>query len=319
MSQQRWRLRLWLRPWKLRFKQYVFWKSTSRFFQGLLTFVYQHFGNRILVGKIAVLSVVIGGILLLGAPQTARADSEIRSLTPERFQALEQLADRAVEAARNGQFAEAEEALSEAIEALPSNPALWSNRGNVRASQNKLDAALSDYDRAIEIAPDLPDAYLNRGTVYEALGRWDDAIADYNRILDIAPEEAAAYNNRGNAKAGLGRWQEALADYAKARELTPNFALARANYALALYQTEQTAPAVSEMRKLVRRYPQFADMRAALTAVLWATGKRGEAESNWVATYGLDRRYGDLEWVANVRRWPPRMVEALENFLNLRA
>lgn len=319
MSQQRWRLRLWPRWKKIRFNIFVSVQTQTSFFQSVLMLTNRHFYRRISLNKLAVLSVAVWGLFFFSLPPTALAEGELRQLTPERFQALEQLADRAVQAARNGQFAEAEEALSEAIEALPSNPALWSNRGNVRASQNKLDAALSDFDRAIEIAPDLPDAYLNRGTVYEALGRWDDALADYNRVLEMAPEEAAAYNNRGNAKAGLGRWKEALADYAKARDLTPNFALARANYALALYQTEQIAPAVSEMRKLVRRYPQFADMRAALTAVLWATGKRGEAESNWVATYGLDRRYGDIEWVENVRRWPPRMVEALENFLNLRA
>ena len=71
------------------------------------------------------------------------------------------------------------------------------------------------------------------------------------------------------------------------------------------------------MGNIVRKYPQFADMRAALTAVLWAEGKAGEAESNWVAVMGLDGRYQDIDWVRNVRRWPPAMVDALEQFLNL--
>jgi hypothetical protein len=71
------------------------------------------------------------------------------------------------------------------------------------------------------------------------------------------------------------------------------------------------------MRALVRKYPKFADMRAALAAALWETGKRGEAESHWVAVTGLDSRYKDLEWVANVRRWPPSMVAALQKFIKL--
>jgi hypothetical protein len=61
----------------------------------------------------------------------------------------------------------------------------------------------------------------------------------------------------------------------------------------------------------------YSDMRAALTAVLWVSGQQGEAESNWVATVGLDNRYQDLDWIKNIRRWPPSMIEALEKFLNL--
>ena len=51
--------------------------------------------------------------------------------------------------------------------------------------------------------------------------------------------------------------------------------------------------------------------------ILWVEGKQGEAESNWVATIGMDRRYQDLEWVKTVRRWPPSMIVALDNFLTL--
>jgi hypothetical protein len=71
------------------------------------------------------------------------------------------------------------------------------------------------------------------------------------------------------------------------------------------------------MRNLARKYPKFADMRAALTAVLWVQGQRGEAESNWVAAVGLDRRYEDISWVREIRQWPPNMVAALEKFLKL--
>ena len=72
------------------------------------------------------------------------------------------------------------------------------------------------------------------------------------------------------------------------------------------------------MRNIIRKYPQFPDVRAALTAALWAEGKLGEAESNWAAVVGLDRRYKDINWVKSVRRWPPVMVGALEKFLTLK-
>ncbi|MGF1569446.1 MAG: tetratricopeptide repeat protein [Nodosilinea sp.] len=230
---------------------------------------------------------------------------------------LAELREKAFGASQAGRFAEAENYWSQLIECLPTEAAVWSNRGNVRVSQNKLLDALADYDQAIALAPAEPDPYLNRGAALEGLGRWQAAIADYNQVLALNSQDAAAYNNRGNAQGGLGNWAAALADYQRAVELDPKFALARVNAALTNYQLGQTETAIREFRSLTRRYPNFVDARAALTAALWVQGQPGEAESNWVAVVGLDGRYKDLDWVSTVRRWPPAMVAALDKFLHL--
>ena len=73
-----------------------------------------------------------------------------------------------------------------------------------------------------------------------------------------------------------------------------------------------------ELKKLIRRYPTFADARAALTALEWAKGISGEAESNWIAVTELDSRYGDEEWLINVRRWPQKPTKDLMNFIALK-
>jgi tetratricopeptide (TPR) repeat protein len=265
-------------------------------------------------------NVILSGFLALlllfssALPARAQASDQAESI---HSMSIETLREQVFSATNQGDFATAELYWSELIERLPDHPALWSNRGNSRVSQNKLQEAIADYNKAIELAPEAPDPYLNRGTALEGLGRWQEAIADYNRVLDLDPNDPAAYNNRGNAKAGLGQWEEALEDYGKAANIVADYAFARANYALALYQTGQTDDAIRTMRNLVRKYPQFADMRAALTAALWEQGQTGEAESHWFATIGLDRRYQQLDWVKTVRRWPPSMVSALEKFLSL--
>lgn len=235
----------------------------------------------------------------------------------QQLQEGEVLAGKAIAALEGGDLAIAEGYWSELIDRFPENPAVWSNRGGTRVLENKLEGAIADFDRAIELAPNAPDPYLNRGIAKEGQKRWEEAIADYNRALDLNPEDAMAYNNRGNARSGQGRWEEAIADYQKASELSPNLAISHANYALALYQSDRQPEAIATMRNLVQKYPMFADMRAALAAVLWVQGAQGEAESNWVAVAGLDSRYQDIEWVKNIRRWPPLMVDALERFLNL--
>ncbi|PSB00618.1 tetratricopeptide repeat protein [Merismopedia glauca] len=230
----------------------------------------------------------------------------------------DELTQKAFQATNIGDFATAERYWTQLIELFPQNPAIWSNRGNSLVSQNKLEEAISDYNRSIELAPNMTDPYLNRGTALEALGKRDEAISDYNHILEIDPEDAMAYNNRGNAKAGLGKWDEAIADYQKCTEIAPDFAFARASYALSLYQIGQQDEAIKALRNTARKYSQFADVRAALSAALWAKGQQGEAESNWVAVMGLDRRYKDINWVKNIRRWPPAMVAALDKFLQVK-
>ncbi|WP_083785045.1 tetratricopeptide repeat protein [Synechococcus sp. PCC 7335] len=228
-----------------------------------------------------------------------------------------ELREAAFAATQAGEFDLAEEKWSELIEQLPEAAPLWSNRGNVRVRRNDLAGAIADYNQAITLAPTEPDPYLNRGALREAMGEWEAAIADYNQVLQIDPDDPAAYNNRGNAEAGLGEWDLAIADYQAAITLQPSFSLAYGNYALALYETGDVQKSLQIMKSLVRKYPSFVDMRAALTAALWETGQRGEAESNWVAVVGLDTRYKDLKWVKDVRRWPPKMVTALEHFLTL--
>jgi tetratricopeptide (TPR) repeat protein len=250
----------------------------------------------------------------MAGPVEAAAQSRFSA---EQVQAITELRQKAFATSNQGKFAEAEGYWSKLIDYLPKEAALWSNRGNVRLSQNHLLSALKDYNQAIALAPEEPNAYLNRGAALEGLGRWQEAIADYTKVLEITPNDPAAYNNRGNAKAGLGEWEAALVDYQQAEALDPKFAFARVNAALAEYQLGHTEEAIRQFRNLTRRYPNFADARAALTAALWVAGQPGEAESNWVAVVGLDGRYKDLDWVQQVRRWPPAMVTALERFLHL--
>ena len=229
----------------------------------------------------------------------------------------DKIAEKAFRATQRGDFAKAETYWTTLVENFPDNPAVWSNRGNVRIGQYKLTEAIADFDRSIEIAPEYPDAYLNRGIAYEGKKLWQKAIADYNHVLEITPQDSVALNNRGNAKAGQEKWQDALADYQLAADLAPAFPMPRGNASLIQYQIGDRSEAIRNMRNLVRKYPMYSDMRAALAAALWVQGQQGEAESNWVAAVGLDNRYQDLDWIENIRRWPPSMVQALSRFLNL--
>jgi tetratricopeptide (TPR) repeat protein len=264
--------------------------------------------------SLILICVLVG---VQGSLYALAATTEITPIDP--IQQVDMMFQKAFTATNAGDFAKAEVDWTEIIERYPDNAAAWSNRGNVRVSQNKLESAIADYNEAIHLAPDVPDPYLNRGAALEGLGKWDAAIVDYNHVLELNPDDAMAYNNRGNAKAGQGKWEAALVDYHKATEIAPNFAFAYANYALSLYEIGRIKEAIRSMRNTVRKYPQFPDVRAALTAALWVQGDQGEAESQWVSVVGLDRRYKDLNWVTQIRRWPPAIAAALGKFLSLQS
>ena len=264
---------------------------------------------------ICLLSIALFSLWGINPPVLAQTDGV--HISQQQLEQGEAIAKKAFQSTDRGDFAQAEIYWTELITDFPRNPAVWSNRGNVRVIQNKLDAAIADFDQAIAITDRYPDPFLNRGIAYELKQDWQHAIADYNRVLEIDPQDPVAYNNRGNAEAGEHKWRAALADYEQASLLAPDFATARANLALVTYQIGDHQEALRQIRNLVRKYPTFADVRAAITAILWVEGQQGEAESNWVAAVGLDRRYQDLDWVASVRRWPTAMVKALEKFLTL--
>jgi tetratricopeptide (TPR) repeat protein len=260
---------------------------------------------RALVGGVLLLALLLGGGWDRGAAQAAEAPAHQR------------LFEQALDASRQGRFAEALPLWDQVLALAPDDAAAWSNRGNVRLALGDAEAAIADQSRAAELDPASPDPHLNRGTAEEALGRWEAAAADYAWILDRDPRDASALYNLGNVRGSQGDWAAARASFEAAAAARPGFAMARSSAALAAFQLGDLATAEQALRALIRRYPLFADARAGLTALLWRQGSRGEAESHWAAASGLDPRYRQEEWLRQTRRWPPGPVEALRQFLAL--
>jgi tetratricopeptide (TPR) repeat protein len=191
----------------------------------------------------------------------------------------------------------------------------YGNRGNARSRQGKREEALHDYDWSIQLAPYSVDPVLNRGVVLESLGRYSEAASDYRAVLAAEPNDPAAWNNLGNVASAEGNWQEALDSYGRAVRLAPEFSFAAGNYALALYQVGRDNEALKQFRSLLRKYPEFPDIRAALAVSLYSIGLTSEAETNWSRLEDL--RYRDRTWVRSTRRWPPRLANELEAFLDV--
>eukprot|EP00877_Chromochloris_zofingiensis_P006048 jgi/Chrzof1/1697/Cz10g17190.t1 len=187
--------------------------------------------------------------------------------------------------------------------------------------------------------------YSGRALAHEGLANWQAALEDYNQALALASaggESADPYviNSRGNCHNSLGHWAEARSDYLISAELfqrakgfrgrggstTPRLdgaVFAASNAALMLAQLGDEKAATAEVARVARRAPGSADMRAALAALYWGQGREQDAESQW--EFACDRisvgcsKYQDADWLRRIRRWPPLMVDRMQDFLALRS
>ena len=73
---------------------------------------------------------------------------------------------------------------------------------------------------------------------------------------------------------------------------------------------------IAYFKQLAIKYPYFADGQAALAVMLWGDGETDNVMDMWETAIEQDSRYRDLEWVRDIRRWPPSLVKTLEKFKN---
>ena len=195
-------------------------------------------------------------------------------------------------------------------------------RGQEYVLLGQFEESLIQFNRAAELAPDSPEVLIARGITEEKLLKWEDAIEDYRRANDLIRsrsllrrDDAVCMSNLANAELGLGRWEDALRDFSLAIGLRPNYEAPVIGKALALYQLGRDEEATTIVNDLCRRYPYFADAKAASAVIHYRAGRIDSALDQFEEAVDSDERYADIPWVANIRRWTPRLVADLEAML----
>lgn len=87
-----------------------------------------------------------------------------------------------------------------------------------------------------------------------------------------------------------------------------------------LYQTGNRRQAILELEDLEVAQRGNPEVHAALASIIY-TERPAEisyAEAQYDLASEFDQRYGNVQWVANEKAWPPAMLAALDKFVNLR-
>ncbi|MEC4818433.1 MAG: tetratricopeptide repeat protein [Scytonema sp. PMC 1069.18] len=134
-----------------------------------------------------------------GSHESALGDSYLRSC--------------ALTKAREGNYTEAIELLSQLINRHPHNAIDYNNRGLIYFQSGETHKAFCDYNTALELNPNLASAYNNRANYHAARGDLTAALADYDQAIDLNPSHARAWINRGITLRDLGEYEEAIEDF----------------------------------------------------------------------------------------------------------
>ncbi len=190
---------------------------------------------------------------------------------------------------RQGEFEEAMEHFSKAIEIRPDFAEVHTNLGNTLLQKGRLDEALAHYRRSLECNPDLAEAHNNLGNALQQKGRLDEATAQFEKAVELRPGYAEAHNNLGNALQKKGRLDDAMAHFETAITIDPNFALAHSNLGVLLGDVGRIEDAVTRFQRAIEIDPGFAPAYNNLGSALQRKGRMREALAHYQKAVELNR------------------------------
>jgi tetratricopeptide (TPR) repeat protein len=115
----------------------------------------------------------------------------------------------------------------------PNDFVVCDNLGLLYSYENKLDTALSYFNKEIAANPYADNAFNNRGHLLMQLNAYQQALPDFNRAIELNPDYALAWMNRGVTLLNLGQFQSAITNLETAVKHDSSSALTVFNLGLA--------------------------------------------------------------------------------------
>jgi peptidoglycan/LPS O-acetylase OafA/YrhL/tetratricopeptide (TPR) repeat protein len=166
----------------------------------------------------------------------------------------------ALEKARVGENAAAEELLDRAIELNPRYTNAYMQRAMVRVSRQDYVGAVWDLSRVLDLDVDSQTralALANRANVRAQCGDVAGAIGDLSEAVAIDPNCAIAFYWRGGIALTQGRTEEAAVDFTSALEANPSFAIAHCQLAFIKRSSGDYDGAIAELDEALRKDPKL--------------------------------------------------------------
>jgi stress-induced-phosphoprotein 1 len=173
---------------------------------------------------------------------------------------------------QKGEFPQAIEAYTKAIELDGSDHIFYSNRSAAYLSSGDGGKALADGEKCIEIKADWPKGYSRKGAALHSLKNYEGAEAAYQAGLAIAPEDAGL-------KSGLAEVQK-IQNAPKGFSLPPQFMAKLAGHPK--FGPKMSDPAFMQKLSMMQTNPQLMlqdpEMMEVLTLMMGQEGMGGDMD-----------------------------------------
>jgi len=176
-------------------------------------------------------------------------------------------------------FRDAEAALREAIERVPTYHLAHTTLAAVLTEMGRPAEAIESADRALELSPNHPKANYQRGRALMMLGRHREAIVWLDRAVSSDRKYDRAWNDRGLVLASLGQLDEAATSFRRAIDAEPELLTAWVNLAMVLRKMGRGAAALEVIEQADARFDE-AQLHLAMerARTLVSMGRLDEAE-----------------------------------------
>jgi len=165
-----------------------------------------------------------------------------------------QLCQQGVAAIERGQWEQAEQLLSEALEACSEDPDARRHYAEVLWHRGDGEAAVGELLKAARLAGDDAILHVRLAQMRLAMGQIELARQTAQHALDLNPKLSTAWAMRGRVRSAAGQPRLALADYHRALGLAPNDRAIQLEIAQLYRQLGQPRRALAALESLADTY-----------------------------------------------------------------
>lgn len=219
-----------------------------------------------------------------------------------------------------GRYAEAQDALEQAVQLAPKDAESHNNLGIALFQRGKIDDAQVSYHRALNVDARYSPAHCNLGAALQAQGRLVEAEASYRRALAINPGYLKALNNLGSVLLDLKKFEAAETCYRQALEFKVADAESYRNLGVALNAAGRPDEAEVDLHRAIALDANDAANYCSLAAIQAAQGKPADAEASLMQALAINPDLADANedlgvLLLDLRRYneaESRLLKAIE-------
>lgn len=163
---------------------------------------------------------------------------------------------------KQGRYAEALNALNDAVQLNPRSADAWNYKGVILSKQGNYSEAVKAFRNTTRLSPQYATAWKYEGDALAHLGRkennrsrYNEAIQAYDKAIDLDPQYASAWNNKGIMLYNLGKYSEATRAYEETIKLNSSNAAVWYEKGLSLLAMGKNDEALTAYDKVIQIDP----------------------------------------------------------------